>query len=514
MSKRSKVLVGAGAVVLLAAIVAISAAARRDRGQEVRFETTGRRDLVAAVTASGKIQPKKKVDVSADITGRITRIAVREGDLVKQGQFLIQIDPTIYEANLQQAAATMASAQAAAVQAKANLDQSERALRRTKELHTQSPNLISTEQLEQAQTAFDIAEANLNAAQHQVDQARAAVQSARDNLRPVRHPGQGEGGRDGRGTRPPRRLRGGLDRRLPRHRLHRPRDQGIRFERARRDLGRDRTERPGRGLRSRDHARQAAHRHPPRAVRHGADRHRYAQAGTVDPDHRADGAREQDGGDREPSGGHGRRAKEEGDGGRVRGEGRRGELPAGQGRRRGGRVLRSDGRPEARRNDRRRTVSGDPRSQGRRAGARHEGLGRLRETEDPVMTAPPLKAFRTGDTPLPNIVILTHKLTREYDMGGEVVRALQGVSLQIKKNEYVAVMGPSGSGKSTLMNLIGCLDTPTSGEYWLNAQKVSDLDDDALARIRNKEIGFVFQTFNLLPRATALHNVELPLIYA
>jgi len=122
--------------------------------------------------------------------------------------------------------------------------------------------------------------------------------------------------------------------------------------------------------------------------------------------------------------------------------------------------------------------------------------------------------FHTGDTPLPDVIILTHKLAREYDMGSEVVRALRGVSVQIQRNEYVAVMGPSGSGKSTLMNLIGCLDTPTTGEYWLNGQKVSDLADDELARIRNQEIGFVFQTFNLLPRATALHNVDLPLIYA
>src|SRR5213596_3783871 len=183
MSKRNKVLVGTGAVVLIAALVVISAGARRDRGVEVRFEKASRRDLVAAVTASGKIQPKKKVDISADITGRITRIAVREGDLVTKGQFLLQIDPTIYQANLQQSEAVLASSQAAAVQAKANRDQADRALGRTKELHAQNPNLVSQEQLEQAQTAFDIAEANLTAAQRQVDQARAAVRSASDNLR-------------------------------------------------------------------------------------------------------------------------------------------------------------------------------------------------------------------------------------------------------------------------------------------------------------------------------------------
>ena len=110
-------------------------------------------------------------------------------------------------------------------------------------------------------------------------------------------------------------------------------------------------------------------------------------------------------------------------------------------------------------------------------------------------------------------IILTAGLTRDYVLEGEVVRALRGIDLIVHRNEFVAVMGPSGSGKSTLMNLIGCLDTPTAGEYWLNGQRVSDLADSALARIRNKEIGFVFQMFNLLPRATALHNVELPLVY-
>ena len=129
----------------------------------------------------------------------------------------------------------------------------------------------------------------------------------------------------------------------------------------------------------------------------------------------------------------------------------------------------------------------------------------LDSTQDPTLL--------NAEGPTAGEVIVTSNLWKTYVMGEQQVHALRGINLRIKHNEYVAIMGPSGSGKSTLMNLIGCLDSPSQGKYWLNGHNVSELNDDELARIRNKEIGFVFQTFNLLARATSLHNVELPLIY-
>jgi putative ABC transport system ATP-binding protein len=124
------------------------------------------------------------------------------------------------------------------------------------------------------------------------------------------------------------------------------------------------------------------------------------------------------------------------------------------------------------------------------------------------------KAERGEQLRRDGVIIRTWDLMKTYVMGDQTIHAVAGIDIEIKKGEYVAIMGPSGSGKSTLMNLIGCLDSPSAGLYYLNGNLVSDMDDDELARIRNKEIGFVFQTFNLLARATALHNVELPLIYA
>src|SRR5207237_9363664 len=151
----------------------------------------------------------------------------------------------------------------------------------------------------------------------------------------------------------------------------------------------------------------------------------------------------------------------------------------------------------------------EPRQSKNRQQSHHRQAGRL----EGMATATQELVDRGASLKREGVVIRTYDLWKTYVMGDQEIHAVSGVDIEIRRGEYVAIMGPSGSGKSTLMNLIGCLDTPTKGQYYINGHLVSEMTDDELARIRNKEIGFVFQTFNLLPRATSLHNVELPLIY-
>ncbi|MBK8004407.1 MAG: efflux RND transporter periplasmic adaptor subunit [Gemmatimonadetes bacterium] len=187
MSRRMKFgLFAVLVVVVVGGIVALGAAKSKNKAVEVRLEQVGTRDLVAVVTASGKIEPDTKVDVLSDVQGRITRIAVREGDLVRKGDFLLQIDPAIYQAAVSRAQAMVASAQSDLIRARANQDQAKRSLDRSKELQRTSPTLITAESVEQAQTAWDVSVANTKASQASVDQARAALQEAQDNLRKTR----------------------------------------------------------------------------------------------------------------------------------------------------------------------------------------------------------------------------------------------------------------------------------------------------------------------------------------
>jgi HlyD family secretion protein len=187
MSRRMKLGLFAGLlVVAVGAIVALGAAKGKNKAVEVRIEPVGTRDLVAVVTASGKIEPDTKVDILSDIQGRITRIGVKEGDMVKKGDFLIQIDAAVYQAAVSRAEALLSSSQSDLIRARANQDQAKRALDRSLELQKSSPTLITPESVEQAQTAFDVAVANTKASQATVDQARAGLQESRDNLSKTR----------------------------------------------------------------------------------------------------------------------------------------------------------------------------------------------------------------------------------------------------------------------------------------------------------------------------------------
>lgn len=186
MSRRTKFGLFAAIVIVVAGGLFLAAANRDKSATEVRLDTVQPQDLVASVTASGRIEPQTKVDISADITGRITQIAVKEGDWVKKGQFLLQIDPAQYEAAVARMTALLSASTASQVQATANYEQAERTVRRAKDLSTSSPNLISTEAVEQAQTAFEVAKANLNAANAQMAQNRASLQDAQDQLAKTR----------------------------------------------------------------------------------------------------------------------------------------------------------------------------------------------------------------------------------------------------------------------------------------------------------------------------------------
>jgi len=182
MTRKKKILVFGGIGIAVVILVALNAASQRDRGQAVRIGGVERRDLVATVTASGQIEPQRSVDVSADITGRIIEIPVEEGDLVRRGDLVLRIDPSQYEAGVAQARALVASSEASLLQARANRDQARRALDRAIELRRQSPNLVSDEQLEQAHTSFDVAEAMASSAEHQVGQAQASLQNSQELL--------------------------------------------------------------------------------------------------------------------------------------------------------------------------------------------------------------------------------------------------------------------------------------------------------------------------------------------
>jgi HlyD family secretion protein len=182
MSRRSKLLLTGGVLAVLVGAVVVGTAARGDRGTEVRLEAVGRRSLVATVTASGRITPQSAVDISADITGRIVRLPVREGETVKRGDLLVRIDPSQYEAAVARAQALLSSSEASALQARANRDQARRALDRAQSLKRTDPNLVSDEQMEQAQTSYEVAEALAVSAEHQVEQSRAGLREANDQL--------------------------------------------------------------------------------------------------------------------------------------------------------------------------------------------------------------------------------------------------------------------------------------------------------------------------------------------
>jgi RND family efflux transporter MFP subunit len=499
MSKTAKLAIGVIVILGVGTLIAASSAKRGNKAVEVRIEPVQKRDLVASVTASGQVRPQLQVDVAADVSGKITKLAVKEGQMVSSGQFLLQIDPTNAQAQVQRSEAAVASTRAQLAQTQASYDQSKRSYDRTLAIKKQNAQLVSDEQVEELHTTMDVNAALVDAAKHSVDQAVASLDDAKSSLskttiyapmsgrvtRVVVE--QGETAVPGTFNKDAATLLTISDMSILETRVKVDETDVARIKvgdsaQVQIDAFADTTF-IGRVTKiSNSSVKAATATTTDQAVDYEVTIQLLNEPIETRPDFSATA--------------------------KVITDKRTGVLSVP--------IIALTVR-ENEMLDKGDTAVGLGKAKPVKDIAKKDAEGVFVVGSDNKVTFRPVKVGIAGEKHfeiLSGLKDVTRGIKREYDMGGEIVRALRGVDLAIARNEYVAIMGPSGSGKSTLMNIIGCLDTPNAGEYWLSGQEVSKMSDDALARVRNKEIGFVFQTFNLLPRATALHNVELPLVYA
>ena len=562
--KRRKIIIFSVIGLVLIGLILAAVFRKREPVITVQTEKVARRNLTETVVANGRIQPVVQVKISPEVSGEIIELPVKEGQQVKKGDLIVKIKPDVYIANRNQAEASYQSSLAGRATAEANLRKAEADFNRSKGLF--EAKLIPQSDFDQAQASYDVAQAQLTSSDHQVEMAKASRASAKEELDKTtivspltgtisklnsqlgeRVLGTvqniGNGNHDHRGlerhggARGRRRNRRGADRararrrgwkwmrsrtasspapsptsptrrKAPAHAQSSSQSQeATKFE-VRIRFSEKEVFRPGMSVSTEIETRYRTNaltvpmasvttRAPKPPEKKNATGKDAAKSGSTNAVASADtnSAASADTTNAVPSDKKSKEAPKP-IGSRVRGRGRPREDGAGEDR------------------HLRRQLLGDHRGACRRTGSRLRRLQGHQPRPGGRQEDSQRHGHRQGAEDVAVALIRFQNISRRYQMGAETVHALRDVSLEIQRGEYVAIMGPSGSGKSTLMNLVGCLDTPTSGRYELNGINVSEMDDNQLAEVRNREIGFVFQTFNLLPRSNALHNVELPLIYA